>query len=695
MKPRFLFEFPKSFQEKKILGLALLILTLFSEAAFLTKAAHIDDNIYLFPAHKFYDLSKYYEGPYYLFGERHETLIRATHPPLVPFINFLIFQFSPQFNEVIFHLVYLSFTLGAIGFTYLFGLRFCRQPVLATILLLFSPGFFVVTQNLMTDIILYVFLIGSITLFIYAVDQGGRRSLMGAIILFALAIGTGFQAMVFFASFFIYSWVKNRSRISYSFLMGLALIPTLLWYAYQFSVIDQIPDPIQMDILDETGRRAKIIYFFSNLSLAFVAPLGLFLACVTRKQIPSGILSIVLSYTLFETVGDSLFQGYSTLQKGALFCGGTVSIWVLLGSLKVFFKPRWNQILQNPDNVFLCTTIWIYLAVSVLFTPFAAGRYLIPVMIFIYVLILREAEILRSGWVFATIFSCVLLSFLSAWADFRLAAFYKDLVAHREQLEVDPEKTWYVGEWGFRFYMEKTEYKYLAKDSTPQPGDWIIDPAIPAKWDINSADYPVRLKKDLFFNDAIKFKVFNRESQAGFWSQGWGLLPFWSSHHPLERVRLYQVLPEPAPLASLKVPYEFKFPQGISPQAKREGSSTDTILRIKPGEQLELFATLTTPSRLEFRIRFDDTKVSEKGLFYLLARMDNRERTLISRYFSTESGQLPSPWQSLVVDLTSFQGRPLNLVFKSVKDPETPGLSLDLTAINLVEVGEFKFKKIP
>ncbi|MFQ5716036.1 MAG: glycosyltransferase family 39 protein, partial [Nitrospinales bacterium] len=513
-----LFQYPKTKAEETRHITILLFLTAVSGIFFIDKPFHVDDPHWQDLGNRFFDIKHFYSLPYYIFGERLENIFSAPHPPLVSLFHYTVIRLFPNPSETIFHSVFLGFSMLAVTFVYQFCLRFSRYPFFIALCVLFSPPFFILSQSLMTDTALCGFLWGSFVFFIRAVDRENKGALAAAVALFALAIGVGFQAVVFYAAFFLYCFFNPPRRFSYFFVMGLSALPVLVWFAYHFIQMEQWPSPIDTSILDPLGLRAKLLYFISQLSLAFLAPIGLIIAIVNKKHVKTALAVAVVAGLIFGSLQEGVLVDYSAPQRWVLYVSGFFTIFFLACVLANVFKlPQETDPEGRNDFLFLSLTALIFLPICAAFTPFAASRYLLPIVPFVYVLIPRMTAKLRPAPAAITLIVCIVSSFLVARADYDLASFYKRLPEDAAKLMPEKSRVWFNGEWGFRHYMERTGYRYLTKDADLKERDFIIEPSIPARMALSAIKVPLRLKRELAY-PGNRIKTLHHQAHAGFWS---------------------------------------------------------------------------------------------------------------------------------------------------------------------------------
>lgn len=538
---------PTTGSDRKIQLGTLLLLAILSLSPFANKAVHIDDLLFIDMGNMFSHANNYYGESYTVYGETYDSLLRASHSPLVvPLSIFLVKKTFPTGGETALHLFFLSFAVGSLIFTYLLCLRFNAPPFLISAGLLFSPPFLILSQSLMTDVATYCFVTGSMVFFIRAVDRADKRALAFAIILFSLAIGCGFQSLIFHAMFLAYVVLNQPGRIAYVFAMGLSVLPYFIWYGYHISLHRELATDLSYysSLLDAMGQRMKIPYYISQLSTAFLAPVGFIFAVWQRKHMKTALVSLVLTGVLFPKLFSPVLGDY-TLAKKLVFCGGVffsfLGFAMILQNAYLIVVGDQADKQEKSDTIFLLLNLIIFIPICFVFTPFATTRYLLPIIGVVYILIFRHTATIRPWIATAAIVVCAAMSMWTAKADYDLAEIYRKFATESAQVFPEKERVWFIGEWGFRYYMSQAGYRYLSKDSDIKAGDMIIDPTIVARMSLGQVHRPLQLKKVIAYPGNL-LKTLHFGTHAGFWSQGWGLMPFWPSRQPTEEFKVYEVL---------------------------------------------------------------------------------------------------------------------------------------------------------
>jgi hypothetical protein len=190
---------------------------------------------------------------------------------------------------------------------------------------------------------------------------------------------------------------------------------------------------------------------------------------------------------------------------------------------------------------------------TVVTLPFGAARYMILVLPPLFLLLCAagpdgpppEWSRRRRGTRLAL--GCTLaLSLVLATSDHEYAGVYRDFARRVPALAGD-KRVWFIGDWGFRHYMEKAGHRYLlSTDETPAADDFIVRPRVAGLHEM-APGLAARIRRvaTIAMPGVLPVRVMSFEAKAGYYSHGWGLLPFAVSRAPLERFDVFRVIAPP------------------------------------------------------------------------------------------------------------------------------------------------------
>jgi hypothetical protein len=156
-----------------------------------------------------------------------------------------------------------------------------------------------------------------------------------------------------------------------------------------------------------------------------------------------------------------------------------------------------------------------------------------------------------------------------------------------------------VGEWGFRYYLGRMGVQPMPSDeSQVGGGSFIAIPrlalphSLPA--DLRTMMIPVQT---LTYKPNTPLRLLDKQTHAGFYSSGWGLIPFSFSQGALEEIKVSQVnfMVEALPWAEIETKSEIKpWPGYLNLQ-----NEAPLAVLAKPGSQIIYRQTFQNRMRLE------------------------------------------------------------------------------------------------
>jgi hypothetical protein len=100
------------------------------------------------------------------------------------------------------------------------------------------------------------------------------------------------------------------------------------------------------------------------------------------------------------------------------------------------------------------------------------------------------------------------------------------------------KRVWIAGHWGFQWYAEQAGAKSMVREPRPQRGDLIVAHDLSM---LESDRLPAARFLRRITDETPGGRLMSKEAGAGFYSNGWGYLPWTFSTLPLDRYDLYEV----------------------------------------------------------------------------------------------------------------------------------------------------------
>ncbi|MHB1360971.1 MAG: glycosyltransferase family 39 protein [Thermoleophilia bacterium] len=531
---------------------AILLFVLLITLPFINQPFHMDDGTFLdFAKVNLVHPFQQHIPDYHLMGVD-ITAFRDTHPALDWLYITALMKLTGSDSERVLHLGYIIFPLTAAVSMFFLSRRFISNALLATLLLLATPALMTASHTLMGDMPLLALWLAATAIYIYGVDRDDMRLLPLAGVATTLAIFAGYQGLALLALLPAYAWLNHR--LSWRTALPL-LLPAAAFGLYTiYNYIDYGGPPrfthaggLSLQEGDLFGRFQGALLQVGGASVFPLALAGIF--CLRRRRyfllvavgaIVSAWGAYHYRYDAYTAAAAVLFVIFMTAVVMALLSIATDGI----GQLRRIVK----RLDFDADFVFLALWLISMLAAVIVLLPHSTAKYNLPFLAPLILLIFREAEaripsrtplmLIMSLAVLFTLASGVVVSA----ADYQLAETYRDYALGFNRSYQTGGTVWFVGEWGFRHYMESQGYRYLTTDSTaPAPGDLIVKPRL-SDWPLaGQVTSRMKLIGTTAVEGTLPVRVMSFEAGAGLYGNFWGPLPYSISDAPIERFDVYQV----------------------------------------------------------------------------------------------------------------------------------------------------------
>lgn len=531
---------------------AILLVVLAITLPFSAKPLHIDDAI-------FWDFARVNESApfqlhipdYRLMGEE-VAQWRDTHPPLDALYISGIMRVTGSEEEQPLHLGFVIFPLIAGASMFFLARRFTRSALAATVALMVTPAVMVMSGNLMADVPLLAFWLAATAAYIYAIDRDDGRLLVLASALTVIAVFTGYQALALLVFLPLYALINGKLSLKTAAPLIAPLALFALFAGYNWILYGVLPrfSHVRGLSVDSSHLWTRVQGTMSQVGGASVFPLFLAGAFLRRRRsllllVPVAAIAAALAAYRFTADGFLLASAmlFFVFMTVSLLMVVTVARDTVADLLRTLRRQTCDR-----DNLFLSIWLLAMLVGVAILLPHATAKYALPFFAPLILLIFRYWEKRGlSDRVFGAIVAgaiglSALTGLAASVADYQLATSYRDYAWNLEDLHPTNGNVWFVGEWGFRHYMETKGHRYLtSSDTTPAAGDiivrpssmdWPLDPSLTQRMQLVSTDY-----------SQSAFPVRLMENDAGFYGSYWGMLPYTITNRPLEKFDVYQVGP--------------------------------------------------------------------------------------------------------------------------------------------------------
>ena len=522
----------------------LILLTLAVHGPFVSEAFHLDDAQYLDVALNVFrnplfpmDLPSVFEG-------HHQDLWGHTHPPLNAYlIAALVFVHSGPPSEVFLHTSFLLFPLFLTISFYFLARRFAAEPLMASALLATNPTLIVSAHTLMADVPLLALWISATLLFVRGIDEE-KQSLIYASLLPITA-----------ACFFAYQ--------------GLALLPLLGFYALSrkrlgWREIQVLFVPlVLMAVWQLSGYMHRGVTYASTM-FGYLGVRGLWLgstkirtAIVSLTYLGGTILPFPFifwkignrakgalawsSLAIAFAIAHQKLTEYTAWEEmffiGCLAGGLAAAVWVIRRGFEAWSLQGWAA-----DDLFL--SLWFVGMLIGCVAAFFSGsaRYLLPAYPALLLIVMRFVK--RAPVFYGSLLAVqIVLGLCLAYSDYEFAG-----IGRREARDFqsrylgNPQPFVFSAEWGWRYYLGQMGGEIMADDTNGRPGELFVKSslALGRVFD-NQFGRSLELIEQRTYRIRSPLRLLDPHTHAGFWSDGWGVLPFWFSREPLDEFSVYRV----------------------------------------------------------------------------------------------------------------------------------------------------------
>ena len=513
--------------------LLLAVVVLSGILPFADRAIYMDEHIFLQVARSAQDNWMFpADTPSVFFGTRIDDFASHTHPPVGEYYLAVVDLLWGGATEVPLRLMFSLFSIMAAIAFYALARRFTQAPLGVTLLLVFSPAFFVMSHTIMMDMPMLAFLLAGVAFYLHHLD-GRAHSLWMASLCFILALGTGYSAIIPIGCVFV--WALYRKR-SIGELATIAAAPAVLfvWLMAMTAHFGRFPLLDTIGFLVDQPRST-----FHNLlaTFSFLGGVGLFpwtflyLLRARDKHIYMVSLAAV-----GIAVAATLPLEWASLSERLLFIGLASSGIAMTASAAAWLRTSSTLV---PILLWVPTLLTFFIVVG----DTIQARYLLPALPALYLALFRNTP---GRKLTPVLIPTLALAVAVAVADYRFVNSYRSWV--EDTLMPAQEqgfRVWGASESGLRYYLEQNGVETLDTQSlSPEGGDLIVRQSGLFRYGLSPEleRYLIPLRSwDLM--DAFPLRTFNQEAGAGFHGSRFGLVPYSFSDAPHDRIDFVQLSP--------------------------------------------------------------------------------------------------------------------------------------------------------
>jgi hypothetical protein len=526
-------------------GSSLVIITLFTLACllpFVGKAFHIDDPLFVWTARQIQSHPLNFYGFNVNWNGWVEPMAAVTkNPPLAAYYMAAAGALS-GWTEIALHAWFLLPALALAVGTWSLARNFCSHPLVAALMAGSAPVFLLSSTSIMCDTMMLAFWVWAIVFWMAGLSKNSWARLCVAALLISASELTKYFGLCLIPLLLVYSLMLRRQPGA-----GLAwlLFPALVLVLYQWLTRQLYGTGLLFSAAAYAtrlrmggGPLEKILTGLAfcggcMVILVFLAPL-----LWGWKGAAGGLLAAVLAGLLvvamkkvdtFTVMADGRIRWAFVVQFSCLIVAGTSLIFLAAADwLKHKTPPSMLLLLWVAGTfLFACAVNWT-----------VSGRNILPMLPAVCILLVRRLENRKalSGRVWAPVGLSLGIALLVAWADYRQAAVARataeTIVA---KVETNPANIWFDGHWGFQYYMQEQGARPLNRDHLRLfAHDIVVVPEEKTTYTISlSPQHVVPWFK--YIGDNLPWlTTMSLASGAGYYSDGWGPMPFVFCHTPPE-----------------------------------------------------------------------------------------------------------------------------------------------------------------
>jgi 4-amino-4-deoxy-L-arabinose transferase-like glycosyltransferase len=554
----------------------LLLLTLACLVPFAGKAFFIDDTLFLRAARQIQKHPlDFYGFNINWFGYTSPMTMAFDNPPLTSYYIALVTTIT-GWDEWGLHFAFLLPALAAVWGTYALAQNYCQRPLIASLVVLFTPVFLISATSLMCDVTVLAFWVWTMVFF----ERGLRHNRIAAFLicgcLGGLAVWTKYTALGLIPLLSVYGLLKIR-RAGWWII---APIITFLfagaygWITYRLYGHNLLLSAANF-ASDSRANSYNISWEKMILGMAFLG--GCFLPALffspllwSRKIIL--MMPCLLAACLLFIPRMGLLTWHIWKQNNGLNWIFFLQVAVLTIAGAYILLLTAADLWRRHDAVSLLLLLWIsgILVFTIRLNWVINGRSLLPAVPAIGILVARRLELRNPGFALGQfgrllwpLFPATVISLVLVKTDYDLAGVHREAAKTlAARYQGSGHTLWFLEHWGFQYYAEQLGARPLEiKSPHLKAGDIVIGSSHSLGDHENSPkNYLCLLSSDHVSLIGVNQYVVNAfcatmnpSAGAGFYAANTGPLPFLFGDIKPECFDVYQVPSQPTPDSSQKL----------------------------------------------------------------------------------------------------------------------------------------------
>lgn len=531
--------------------LTLALITIAALLPFLAKPFNIDDPLFLWSAKQ---IHAHPANPYGFNvnwnGQEFPMSQVTENPPLACYYLALAAGIF-GWNEIGLHIAFLLPATAAVIGTYQVARRLCKSPEWAALITLFTPVFLVSASTVMCDVIMLAFWVWAVAFWLEGFESKSSRSLVIAGVLVSFAVVSKYFGVCLIPLLFAHGLAHPRRPERWFLALAIPIVAIGLYQLATGALYGA-------GLLSAAGRYAGFATQFyggskfnsAAIALAFTggcAATAVFFAPLLWRRKPAAIGIAVLAGLVLIFIAGGVMQKHPDVESPI---GAKVQfVFWAVGGLSILALAAVELRRQRDAGSWLLALwIWGTFVFTALINWTVNGRSILPLIPAIAILTVRRLDQfpVRVQSKAIALAAGAALSFIVVGADCKFAHAVRELSTKVASTYQHPSQTlWFQGHWGFQYYMQQLGGSPVDfQNSVVKPGDIIAVPSDNTNLR-RLAPGMADLIGTVTIDRAGALDTMDSMTGAGFYSSGWGPLPFAFGHVAPEYASVYQ-LKQPA-----------------------------------------------------------------------------------------------------------------------------------------------------
>jgi hypothetical protein len=469
-------------------GCMLALVTIGALLPFLSKPFNMDDPLFIWAAQQ---IHAHPANPYGFdvnWDLRPAPMWKVTENP--PLTSYYIAGASAilGWSEAALHFAFLLPAVAVILGTFRLARQFCRSPVLAALVTLFTPAFLVSSTTLMSDVPMLAFWVWALIFWVEGTEQNNFNHLLAAAFLAGFAAITKYYAICLIPLLAAYSIFSRRYFGKWAQFL---LIPLAIFLAGQFAMrhlYGVVPLFRATDYTFAGKGSAFVLWTSCLIGLAFtggcLAP-ALFLMPVLWKKWSAAFLAVGILIACVVLFDPASLKTFKSLQPEARTGAGIqLALWAATGISVLALTFSEIKASRDPKSILLVLWILGTFIFAVFLNWTINARSILPMAPALGILIARRLErnsiaSFPIGKTALCMAASAALALYATEADCLVAmAVSQNARSIHAAYGQNIKQIHFEGHWGFQFYMSQLGASPLDfKSDILKPGDLIAIPS--------------------------------------------------------------------------------------------------------------------------------------------------------------------------------------------------------------------------